>query len=490
MKHHSHTIDTLAFLLGDPQPDWAEGRLVLHGDPLDDGSRKGPREGTDMHQRPLPLPTLNAAENRFVPPEGMDFADPLLDFSRVGYDNGAEAVFIPLSRATEFEIHGTEGRAFAWDDGEDIRLRRKAGGSDTEEKRFVASGESPTVNTIHDLVNELETGERTSGNIDVTHQGMRSGVRAGVVARAGLATHRPARRGEGPLAAYSKPLGNSHQERRNTLAGFITRPVVTGRKGVVTSGHYLATAAGFRIMENGGNAIDAAAAMCIAVDLMEPQSCGIGGEVPTLIYPANEGKVYALSGLGWSPQAFTIDWCRENDIDLIPGDGYLPITVPAVVGTWAEAVARWGNKSFSEILAPTIDLAENGYALYEGLWNSLVGGQRKFTELYPSTGEVYLPNGEVPEIGDLVRNPDYAEMLRIMCRAEEAAKGKGRDSRNRGGARRLLQGRDSGAHPRFHHHHAGRGRHRKGAHSPPVLRRHGGVASRRRGIGHGRVQGP
>ena len=137
------------------------------------------------------------------------------------------------------------------------------------------------------------------------------------------------------------------------MAGFITRPVVTGRKGVVTSGHYLATAAGFRIMENGGNAIDAAAAMCIAVDLMEPQSCGIGGEVPTLVYPANEGKVYALSGLGWSPKAFTIDWCRENNIDLIPGDGYLPITVPAVVGTWAEAVARWGTKSFSEILAPS-----------------------------------------------------------------------------------------------------------------------------------------
>jgi len=170
MKHHSHTIDTLAFLLGDTQPVWAEGRLVLHGDPLDDGSRKGPREGTDMHQRALPLPTLSVEENRFVPPDGLDFADPLLDFSRVGYDGGAEAVFIPLSRATDFEIHGTEGRAFAWDDGQDIRLRRKAGGSDTQEKRFVPSGESPTVNTIRDLVNELETGERTSGNIDVTHR--------------------------------------------------------------------------------------------------------------------------------------------------------------------------------------------------------------------------------------------------------------------------------------------------------------------------------
>ena len=179
---------------------------MLQGDPLDDGSRKGPREGTDMHQRSLPLPTLNVEENRFVPPDGMDFADPLLDFSRVGYDGGAEAVFIPLSRATEFEIHGTEGRAFAWDDGEDIRLRRKAGGSDTQEKRFVPSGESPTVNTIRGLVNELEAGERTSGNIDVTHQGMRSGVRSGVVARAGVVSHRSAHRGQGALAPYSQSL--------------------------------------------------------------------------------------------------------------------------------------------------------------------------------------------------------------------------------------------------------------------------------------------
>ena len=83
------------------------------------------------------------------------------------------------------------------------------------------------------------------------------------------------------------------------MAGFITRPVVTGRKGVVTSGHYLATAAGFRIMENGGNAIDAAAGMCIAVDLMEPQSCGIGGEVPYthLLRRGGQSVLHQRSGL-------------------------------------------------------------------------------------------------------------------------------------------------------------------------------------------------
>lgn len=171
MKHHSHTIDTLSFLLGDPKPVWAEGKLVLRGDSLDQADRLGPREGTDMRQRLLPLPTFDPGENRFVPPDGEPFADPLLDFSRVGYDNGAEAVFIPLNRAAEFEIHGTDGRAYSWDDGEDIRLRRTVKGSgDTEETRLVPSGESPTVNTIRSLVRELDTGERASGNIDVTHQ--------------------------------------------------------------------------------------------------------------------------------------------------------------------------------------------------------------------------------------------------------------------------------------------------------------------------------
>jgi gamma-glutamyltranspeptidase/glutathione hydrolase len=202
--------------------------------------------------------------------------------------------------------------------------------------------------------------------------------------------------------------------------------VVRGRNYAVTSGHYLATAAGFRMLEMGGNAIDAAAAMCFAINLLEPQNCGIGGEVPTLVYIAGEKKVYALSGQGWSPKAFTIDWCRENKIDLIPGDGYLPACVPSVVGTWAMAVARWGKLSFSQILAPTIEIAAEGYPLYPGLQRSLTTNLKKFTELYPTTGEVYLQNGAVPQAGDLIRNPDYAAMLNMMCDAEAGAKAQGR----------------------------------------------------------------
>jgi gamma-glutamyltranspeptidase/glutathione hydrolase len=166
--------------------------------------------------------------------------------------------------------------------------------------------------------------------------------------------------------------------------------------------------------------------MCFCLNLLEPQSNGIGGEVPTLIYSAKERKAFAVSGLGWSPKAFTIDWCREHGIDLIPGDGYLPACVPAVVDTWATALARFGTMSFSQVLQPAIELAKNGFPVYYRLHANLAANLRKYTELYPTTGEIYYPNGRVPEVGEVFRNPDWANALKLMCQAEAAAQYKGR----------------------------------------------------------------
>ena len=208
--------------------------------------------------------------------------------------------------------------------------------------------------------------------------------------------------------------------------GFITRPVIMGTRGVVTSGHYLATAAGFRIMEQGGNAIDAAAAMSFCLNFLEPQSNGIGGEVPTLIFSAKENKVYAISGVGWSPKSFTIEWCRENRIDLIPGDGYLPACVPAPVDTWATAVARFGTMSLSQILQPAIELAEHGFPVYDRLHTHLASQSARYVRDYPSTAEIYCHNGRAPEVGEILRNPDLANTLRLICKAEQELKHKGR----------------------------------------------------------------
>src|SRR5438132_1111466 len=115
---------------------------------------------------------------------------------------------------------------------------------------------------------------------------------------------------------------------------FTTRPVILARRSVVTSGHYLATAAGFRMFEKGGNAFDAAVAMGFACSVLEPQYYGIGGEVSILVYSAREKRVWSVSGQGTSPRAATIAWFKEHGIDPIPSTGFLPATVPAPVSAW------------------------------------------------------------------------------------------------------------------------------------------------------------
>ena len=205
-----------------------------------------------------------------------------------------------------------------------------------------------------------------------------------------------------------------------------TRPIIMVRKGVVTSGHYLATAAGFKILQMGGNAIDAAAAMCFCEVLLEPQNCGLGGEVPTLIYSAADKKTYALSGMGWSPKAFTIDWCHHNGIDLIPGDGYLPACVPSVLGSWALALARFGTMSFSQVLQPVIDLAEDGFPIYGELRNCISANAQKWEVEYPTTYAIYCPDHRVPEVGEIQHNLDLAKTFREIIAVEAKVFSKGR----------------------------------------------------------------
>src|SRR5437762_4984874 len=102
---------------------------------------------------------------------------------------------------------------------------------------------------------------------------------------------------------------------------FATRPVLQGTLGMVAAGHYLAAAIGLRLLEAGGNAIDAGVATGFALSLLKPQSVGIGGEAPILIHLAQQKRSVAITGQGWAPRAATIDWFRQHNISLIPSDG-------------------------------------------------------------------------------------------------------------------------------------------------------------------------
>jgi gamma-glutamyltranspeptidase/glutathione hydrolase len=211
------------------------------------------------------------------------------------------------------------------------------------------------------------------------------------------------------------------------VPNFTTRPVYMGTHGVVASGHYLGARTGQRMFDKGGNAIDACVASGIALNVLEPQSCGIGGEVPILVWSARDGKAHAISGQGWVGKAATVEWFLKNKIDKIPGDGFLPATVPAAFGSWALALMRFGTLTLKDVLEPAIDYTESGFPVYAGLHNAVSRLAKRFREEWPSSAAVYLPNNRVPAVGEVFRNPDWAATLKKVVEVETREQKRGRE---------------------------------------------------------------
>ncbi|MHB9108265.1 MAG: gamma-glutamyltransferase family protein [Armatimonadota bacterium] len=207
---------------------------------------------------------------------------------------------------------------------------------------------------------------------------------------------------------------------------YTTRPIVTGRTGVIAAGHHLAISAGLKMFALGGNAVDAGVAAGLALAVLKPHENGLGGECPILIYSPSEGKVVAVNGQGTAPKAATLEWFREHGMALIPGDGLLAATVPAMFGAYAAALARYGRLTLGEVLAPAIALAGEGYPVYGALHNALAANRERFLNEWPSTAAVYLPDGKVPAVGAVLRNPALARTLQRLAAAEAAAQGQGR----------------------------------------------------------------
>ncbi|MFO0929007.1 MAG: gamma-glutamyltransferase family protein [Gemmataceae bacterium] len=209
-------------------------------------------------------------------------------------------------------------------------------------------------------------------------------------------------------------------------AAFTTRPVYMGRRGVLAAGHYLAARAGQRMFDRGGNAIDAAVASGFALNLIKPHLNGIGGEVPILVYSAADKTVYSLSGQGWIGRAATVEYFRKLDVRILPGDGFLPACVPAAFGTWALALQRFGTLTLKDVLEPALDYAENGFPVYTHLHDAIASLAGRFRREWPGSAAVYLPEGRVPAVGELLRNPDWAATLKKAVDVEIKARKHGR----------------------------------------------------------------
>src|SRR5579864_4299914 len=204
-----------------------------------------------------------------------------------------------------------------------------------------------------------------------------------------------------------------------------TRPVIRGRSFMVACGHYLACVAGLRMYALGGNAFDAGVAMVFAQSVLEYQSYGFGGEVPILVHAARDGQVAAVNGNTRAPRAATIEWFRARGLTLIPGDGFLPAGVCAVPDALITVLDRYGRLTLEQVLGPAIELAANGFPMYEGMRRALVQHEARLRE-WPTSAALFLPDGRIPELGDTWKNPDLARTFERLIEAERGARSRGR----------------------------------------------------------------
>jgi gamma-glutamyltranspeptidase / glutathione hydrolase len=190
------------------------------------------------------------------------------------------------------------------------------------------------------------------------------------------------------------------------------RPTVVAQHGMVAAGHPLAAEAGMRILKAGGNAIDAAMATWAVQGQVEPGMTGLGADMFILYYNAKAREVKFINGTGFAPHAATIDLYKSKGG--IPDDGALTVAVPAAVAGAAYAVQKYGTKPLSDIFAPAIEVAEQGFPITEALAQGLKSSRNKLAK-FPSSTRIWFKDGQPLEMGDLLVNKDLARTLRTIA---------------------------------------------------------------------------
>lgn len=191
------------------------------------------------------------------------------------------------------------------------------------------------------------------------------------------------------------------------------RSVVMTRYGIVTTSQTLASAAGAKVLEAGGNAIDAAIAANATLGLVEPNSNGMGGDLFAIIYEAKTKKLYGLNSSGWSPSGLTVDLLAGKDIKSMPQVGIYSVTVPGAVAGWDALHRKFGRMQWAEIFRPAIRYAEEGFPVTEWIAGGWKASVPKFKS--PEAARIYMPNGTPPEVGEVFRNPALAKTLGLVA---------------------------------------------------------------------------
>jgi gamma-glutamyltranspeptidase / glutathione hydrolase len=213
----------------------------------------------------------------------------------------------------------------------------------------------------------------------------------------------------GRVVAHDRPAGPLHK----------SRSCVVARNGIAATSQPLATDAAIRILQAGGNAVDAAIAANAVLGLVEPMSCGIGGDLFAIVWDAKSKKLYGLNASGRAPGAATIDFYHSKGFTEIPGSGPLSWSVPGCVDGWDQLRTRFGSKSWEEVLAPAVAYAEEGFPVSELIAAAWNGAATRLAKVR-SSAACYLPNGRAPKFAEVFRNHALARSYRTIA-------GEGRD---------------------------------------------------------------
>jgi gamma-glutamyltranspeptidase / glutathione hydrolase len=222
----------------------------------------------------------------------------------------------------------------------------------------------------------------------------------------------------GSVAVASCACGLAAQDRA------YGRSVVASQYGIVATSQVAASQAGARVLERGGSAIDAAIAANAVLNVMEPNSCGMGGDLFAIYWEAKTGKLYGINASGWAPKALTIEHLHAKGITAMPQAGVDSVTVPGVVDGWAKLHARWGKLAWRELFQPAIFYADHGFPVSE-ITDDWWQGSAKALQSDAESTRVFLPGGKAPETGEVFRNPDVARAFRLIAEQGEAAFYKG-----------------------------------------------------------------
>ncbi len=200
-------------------------------------------------------------------------------------------------------------------------------------------------------------------------------------------------------------------------------PRLIGTRGAVASNSYLSANAGADILKAGGNAIDAAVAMTLVEGLVNPQMNTLGGECPILVRPAGEARVIALNGNTAAPGAATPDAFISRGYADVPDEDVLAAGVPATFSALLTALGRWGTMSLRDVSAAARELASKGFPVSAGLRQQHKFGlealQEKFRAKWPASAALYLPNGKLPEVGQLLKNEALARTCDYLANAKD-----------------------------------------------------------------------